>query len=218
MTPHVHVTVGRAVAPASRRSPGPGGKGDSRVEVLRRGERVLGLVAGASNGSAEGWRASGILADHFVQTADLDMTPAGLGGLLTRADAMVGAEMRGWADASGIVLCVTGHAVTGASAGDAQAFVIGSDWREATENQSPRPRIGLGANVRTFGVVLDPGETLVAATVGLWNWLGRKAVSRIVGAYADVGMVARALADAVRDGNDGRLPDDLGILVVRAAS
>lgn len=214
MTPRVNVSAGRAVASATR----AGGPGGDRVEILRHEGRVLGLVAEGSTGAGEGWRASGILAEHFVQTVGLDVTPAGLGGVLTRADAMIGAQLRGWADASGIVVCVTGHAVTGASAGDAQAFVVGSDWREATEGQNARPRLGCGARVRTFGVVLEPGETFVAATDGLWNWLGRTAVAGILAAYADVGAAARALCDAVREGNDGRMPDDLGVLVVRAAS
>ncbi len=188
---------------------------DDRVEVVHHSFHLAVLVADGATGVGDGWKASGMLADAFLADLGRAASSVALRRVLEDADRMVAKAFEGEADTTGIALVCEGDRVLGASAGDSEAWLLGAMRLEVTSQQVRKPRIGSGARVTTFDVPFLADATLVVASDGLWEHVAMDDVERAVASDGDVRSLSAALVDLVRERNEGRLPDDVAIAVVR---
>ncbi len=192
---------------------------DDKVEAHRNGDNLFILVADGATGVGDGWKASSMLAEVFMNDAllsgDERTSSRVMRNVVELVDRRLAKHFHGEVDTTGIALVCNGDRVRGASAGDSEAWLFGKTQLEITCQQVRKPRIGSGAKVTTFDVPFDEGSTLVVASDGLWGHVRMDDVEREVASVRDVERLAQALLALVETNNDGTFPDDVAIAVVR---
>lgn len=119
-------------------------------------------------------------------------------------------------DTTGIFLAVQDGFVRGASVGDSEAWLVHGDCRVPTvitSAQRRRPRVGSGCWPIGFGPVPLADAILLMGSDGLFNALSSGQVVDIVQGHDPV-EVPSALERAVREENQGMLPDDFSAVTV----
>lgn len=187
---------------------------DDRLEVSGKGDACAVLVADGATGAGDGWKASARMAEVFLAGCWGDPTASGMADLIRAADSSLLREHGGDVDTTAVVLVVSGGRVMGASAGDSQAYlVVGDEWRELTQAQARKPRVGNGARPVCFEAAIPPGASIVAATDGLWGQVAFGDVRRAFRGVKRPDGAVEALAAVVTGRWPAGLPDDLGIAV-----
>ncbi len=154
------------------------------------------------------------MAHVFLAGCWEDPTASGMADLIRAADSSLLREYGGDVDTTAIALVVSDGRVTGASAGDSQAYLVAGDrWSELTQAQARKPRVGNGARPACFEAAVPSGACIVAATDGLWGQVAFGEVRRAFEGVRGPDSAVEALAAVVAGRWPGGLPDDLGIAV-----
>ncbi|MGA9342182.1 MAG: PP2C family serine/threonine-protein phosphatase [Rhodanobacteraceae bacterium] len=134
------------------------------------------------------------------------------GELLTCMDRCI-AEDPDAGETTSVIVILRNQFVHGASVGDSGAWILARDGvDDLTQGQVRKPLLGSGvARAVGFGPVALQGRLLVA-TDGLLKYVALETI-RELGLHPDIEQAATTLCDAARLA-DGRLPDDIGLLLV----
>ena len=114
-----------------------------------------------------------------------------------------------------VSLCISEWEVCGASCGDSGALLL-SGGREIllTEGQRKNPPVGSSAaHPVAFSARLQPGQTLLVVSDGVWKYVGWEHIATMAAHYSGLDLIA-ALRRAAWDASGGRLPDDFGIALL----
>jgi serine/threonine protein phosphatase PrpC len=190
-------------------------RGDDRVGYRAMGDFGVFYLADGATGIGMGDQA----ADAFI--AALEDADAGqfqsaesCCDLLRLADEEVAVKLKGNGDTTGILIATNGEDLWGASAGDSRGMLYKADnVVELTGRQLRKPRLGSGANPVGFKGRVLPGEKLVLASDGLWDFAQSGVIGEIVRGHGSAEEIIRRLEGAVRSQNEDRLPDDLSIMM-----
>jgi serine/threonine protein phosphatase PrpC len=134
--------------------------------------------------------------------------------LLRLADEEVSVKLKGNGDTTGILIVTNGEDLWGASAGDSRAVLYKADGVvELTGQQIRKPRFGSGARPVGFKGKVKPGERLLLASDGLWDFAQIGLIGEITRGTGSAEEIVPKLEKLVRSQNEDRLPDDLGIML-----
>jgi serine/threonine protein phosphatase PrpC len=170
------------------------------------------VVADGAGGMRGGATASDALVGAVRSSEwDIDSTWA---SIFRATDENLAAHLAG--ETTGVAVALTAVELVGVSAGDSEAWVVdGTSIDELTSGQE-KHRLGSGRAVPTPFRRARLDGTLVVATDGLFKYASADRIVAVVNGspFADV---ARALTELVRLPS-GSFQDDVGVVVVRAAS
>jgi PPM family protein phosphatase len=154
-----------------------------RVEVFRRDDVVVVVVADGAGGTSGGEVAAVAVVEAvrrwFNENGSL-LDPAALKQVLLEVGERLEGESVGQTTA--IVVATDGSAVSGASVGDSEAWLIGADdLRDLSAGQPRKPSLGGGSvNPRTFKEQMQPGDTLLVATDGITKYVRAERICTVV--------------------------------------
>jgi serine/threonine protein phosphatase PrpC len=170
------------------------------------------VVADGAGGMRGGATASDALVSA-VRSSGWDVDSA-WAGIFRATDESLAAHLAG--ETTGVAIALTAVELVGVSTGDSEAWVIdGTSIDDLTIGQK-KHRLGSGRAVPTPFRRARLDGTLVVATDGLFKYSSADRIVAVVNGspFADV---ARALTELVRLPS-GSFQDDVGVVVVRAAS
>jgi hypothetical protein len=150
-------------------------KTEDRAVVIERGDSLVIVVADGAGGTIGGAAASdalvgGVGAALADNTFDAEDGPS-WSTLFSDIDAKLAKATTG--ETTGVVIAVSPRVVLGVSAGDSQAWVVGSkEMDDLTAGQSKK-RLGSGRAVPVFFSRPSLEGTLIAGTDGLFNYVPR---------------------------------------------
>jgi len=203
------------VKPGTFRETTKNEQGDDRV-----GHKAMaGFGAFYLADGATGVGLGGEAADAFVaalEDADFDQyrSAEACCDLLRLADEEVSVKLKGNGDTTGILIVTNGEDLWGASAGDSRGMFYKADGVvELTCRQVRKPRFGAGAKPVGFKGKVRPGERLLLASDGLWDFAQSGLISEVARGVGTAEGVVHRLEELVRYQNEGRLPDDLSIMM-----
>lgn len=106
--------------------------------------------------------------------------------------------------------------VTGASAGDSEAWIVGPGERVVvlTAGQRRKPRVGSGCVPVAFGPEPLDGGVLVLGSDGMFGWLAPHRIPLVAADAGGPADVPQALHAAALAANGGRLDDDFSCAAV----
>ena len=182
------------------------GGGEDRIAVIEFVGGKAVVVADGAGGVAGGADAAEALCRAL--TADAKDWPA----WLAQQDAALAATNTGLAAA--VVLSATDDGVMrGASVGDCEVWLFGQgEAVNLTARQVRKPLLGDGAAVPIGFTVRVACGTIVAASDGLWKYMGHGRIARAA-AMRPLESAVDALVDGVRLPN-GALQDDIAVVVL----
>lgn len=186
---------------------------EDAVRVLQTDELVAFVVADGAGGLGGGARAARLVVEAFEKTisrgSSNGATPEMWCEFLLRLDAEVLRDSDA-GESTAVVAVVRDNEVVGASVGDSEAWVVGSDdtWEIITSAQH-KSRLGSGrASPVGFRTTVRNG-ILLAATDGLFHAARADAIrAALLGAPTPEKLVASARS------RSGKLYDDVGVVVV----
>lgn len=192
------------VVPRGRKYPS-----EDAVEVIagREGATLVSL--------ADGIPFCGAAASAFVRrlsVADPDALAASVSAALEEfmaGEIAVLDEGDGGEAAALLALVTRDGIVTGVSAGDCEAWILGPGDRAVplTAGQKRKPRVGAGCVPVAFGPTHLEGGVLLLGSDGLFGWLSGHRIPGIAAASTPEEL-PRALHEAALAANGGRLGDD----------
>ncbi|TLX15872.1 SpoIIE family protein phosphatase [Rhizobium sp. MHM7A] len=134
--------------------------------------------------------------------------------LLRLVDEEVSVKLKCNGDTTGILIVTNGEDLWGASAGDSRGMLYKADGVvELTGWQVRKPRFGNGATPVGFKGKVKPGERLLLASDGLWDFAQSGVIGEIVRGAGSAEEIVHRLEQLVRSQNEDRLPDDLSIMM-----
>jgi len=119
-------------------------------------------------------------------------------------------------ETTGIALLVSNAGVTGASAGDSEAWVVGRERHDALTTDQRRKRLGTGKAAPIAFHRASWSGILLVATDGLFSYAKPAALCEIL-AGGDLQAAAHRLVASVRLPS-GAFPDDVTVALVRGLS
>jgi serine/threonine protein phosphatase PrpC len=189
-------------------------KNDDTLATKSSATAVSFLLADGATGFGTGHLASRALGVYFEESFAPGSSGKTAKSFLAGADDVVRRVADG-GDTTGIVLSVSRREISGASAGDSEAWIFGSAGPcELTNTQRRRPRIGNGAYPQDFKGVIAEGDVLVVASDGLWNSVSQARVSEIVLEARGLDQACAALIAESR-GQAGDHDDDVSVILLR---
>lgn len=197
-----------------------GRRGQDRVAVMRHASGVVAVLADGAGGTSGGAEAADTLllwVQAYASRATDLADPAQWGELLQRVDQQIAAAN---GQTTGVVVALSDHGLTGASAGDSAAWLIANDeaggYDDLTASQVHKPLLGTGgARPVTFERPAASG-TLLIASDGLVKYAPPRRICEVARG-PDLEQVAPQLIDLVRL-RSGALPDDVGVVLIRRTS
>jgi serine/threonine protein phosphatase PrpC len=189
---------------------GARGEGQDRAAVYVDREGVTIALADGAGGRGGGAEAAARAVDHFRER------PAP-GELTSRVIALDRALARDpvCGEATLVVARIVDDAITGVSVGDSGAWLIGADAVDVlTERQRRKPRLGSGTSTPVEFHGRLAGATLLVASDGLLKYAPAPTIAACARTRR-LSAAPRELAALVRL-RSGALPDDLGMVLVRA--
>jgi len=188
------------------------GGGQDRLQVLRRGERLIVVIADGAGGRSGGAEAAEHAVNLIAKHAHELETKADCEKLLQKADTAISADTK-CGETTAVVVVAREKEIYGASVGDSGAWILdGTSIDQLTQFQQRKPFLGNGGLAVGFHKE-EWGGTLLVATDGLLKYTSREAIAATV-AQADLGELPAALVGLVRYPS-GNLPDDIAIAVCR---
>lgn len=190
-------------------------KGDDRVGYKAMNGFGAFYLADGATGIGLGAEA----ADAFVAALDdaeeqQYLTAESCCDLLRLVDEEVSVKLKGNGDTTGILIVTNGEDLWGASAGDSRGILYKADGVvELTGQQIRKPRFGSGARPVGFKGKVKPGERLLLASDGLWDFAQIGLIGEITRGTGSAEEIVPKLETLVRSQNEDRLPDDLGIML-----
>lgn len=191
-----------------------GTAGQDRLAVDACDGRLLIAVADGAGGLAGGSRAAEMVIE-LARAAFRRSSATDWQQVLFDIDGAVHADPNA-GETTAVVLEVEDGEVFGACVGDTEAWhEVAGTWAELTEGQRHKPLLGTGLASPIPVAHRQLGSSLVVGTDGLFKYGGRGALASL-STVGDAAAAASSLAAAVRL-RSGAWPDDVGIVVARAA-
>lgn len=203
------------VKPGTFRGKTANEKGDDRVGYKAMNGFGVFYLADGATGIGLGAEA----ADAFVaalEDAELYqyLTAESCCDLLRLVDEEVAVKLKGNGDTTGILIVTNGEDLWGASAGDSRGMLYKADGVvELTGRQVRKPRFGNGATPVGFKGKVKPGERLLLASDGLWDFAQSGVIGELARGAGSAEEIVHRLEQLVRSQNEDRLPDDLSIMM-----
>lgn len=203
------------VKPGTFRGKTANEKGDDRVGYKAMDGYGAFYLADGATGIGLGAEA----ADAFVSALDdaeprQYLTAESCCDLLRLVDEEVAVKLKGNGDTTGILIVTNGEDLWGASAGDSRGMLYKADGVvELTCRQVRNPRFGAGAKPVGFKGRVRPGERLLLASDGLWDFAQSGLIGEVARGVGTAEGVVHRLEEVVRYQSEGRLPDDLSIMM-----
>jgi serine/threonine protein phosphatase PrpC len=173
-------------------------------------------MADGAGGMSGGARAAELFVEHVrsrVASGAFDSSSEqAWADVLRDADRKIATEPAA-GESTGMALLVTSKAITGASAGDSEAWVVGPGGRDVLTGDQRRMRLGSGRAVRVAFRRASCSGTLMVATDGLIAYAQPEVLCEIL-AGGDLQAAARRLVASVQLPS-GAFPDDVSVALVR---
>jgi serine/threonine protein phosphatase PrpC len=192
-------------------------KTEDRAQIIEHGDYVVVVMGDGAGGIRGGAAANDALALEVTtapaRNAFVAEDGSGWNTIFSDIDAMLAEKMTG--ETTGVVVVVTPRIMLGVSAGDSEAWVIGSKYiDELTAGQSKK-RLGSGRAAPVFFSRPSLEGTLIVGTDGLFNYASRETIAEAVHGRepADAAERLRALVQLP----SGDYADDVAAVVVRPA-
>ncbi len=187
--------------------------GQDRAESFVLGTGAVLVVADGAGGTSGAGQAAQSLVDAVQVRSGAFQAGTDVAEYLETVDRQIAST--GTGQTTGVVVCLDGTRIFGASIGDSGAWLVRDDgFVDLTEGQIRKPLIGSGsARAVPFELSRNSAGTLVVASDGLFKYA---ASERICAAARkdDLSKIASELLGLVRLPTGG-LQDDVAVLVAR---
>lgn len=183
------------------------GRGQDRIFVLNRADRMVIAVADGAGGTGAGDVAADTVIREVESAADADS--------IDWSDVLQQVDLRiPDGQTTAVVVDVSVDGIRGASVGDSQAWIIhDGQIIELTRHQIRKPLLGAGDAIPISFEATSLTGLLLVATDGFCNYVRRPLVTATV-ATSEFAVLPRKLVDLVRL-RSGGLIDDTAIVVCR---
>lgn len=187
-----------------------GPRGQDRAGSFRKEGFTLTVVVDGSGGTRGGTEAAERALDLFA-TSRVDPDARSIAAKIRELDE----QLVSIGQCAFVAVAIAGDRISGASAGDCEAWLVGTDAIETlTDHQHRKPLVGSGAAVPfTFEASLG-SSTLLLGTDGLFKYAPRASIAAAARS-PEVTNAGEALLRLPRL-RSGALPDDIGVALCRA--